>query len=717
MVEKLIMKHRTSPWCVVVALSLSLSGTFARGQSLAPPPPPMPGISERVPTAKAVTVHPLVPRGYGKTPFPRSLRQFRGQLCAADQVIIELKTSSDDAGKFLYQYGMKPLYISGDGSWILAELLLGLDIEYAENVLKFNDKVIRVTANSIVQSGGTPTDAEFVAGWQWNFTNISIFSAWDRTIGNSAFSLAVLDSGINTSHIDLSGQILRDANNNMVGFNHDTSVFSFEDDNYHGSFVSGIAAAQTSFVGNSFGMAGISPNARIVPVKIINSSGFGTYAQFIAGIDSAISVPSVRIINASVFGYDNEQGYTPGPMISSLKKAIGLDSNGLLQRQGILVVGITGNYSSISQNVANAPGNMYRVMAVGATSRQDVLAPYSITGMHTSVVAPSGTVGYPGFPADWIKSCGIGGPSSFTYGNGTSFAAPQVAGLAHLTLSRYSTMTWWDLKARIEDTATDLYSNSFDNLTGWGRINANEATLSQTNNVTNRVYPIENQPSFYQLVSIPMWPHDMPATDRSQDWSILFGNEITDPARGFDVLWYDPTSGQYRPYSDLRVPRIGGGRAYYARFSPLRVNGVIQQPPPGGWVSARPFGGAYPYRQSSHPVVTHLYAGGWNLIGTPKTGNYTWNADSIKIQRQKTDGTAEIVTLRQAKLNSQVEEWAFHFGYTDNSWKWTVLADTTTAPGTTFTTSGTTYSVERPMLPGEGYLIWSNIDCDLLFPN
>jgi hypothetical protein len=272
-------------------------------------------------------------------------------------------------------------------------------------------------------------------------------------------------------------------------------------------------------------------------------------------------------------------------------------------------------------------------------------------------------------------------------------------------------MTWYDLKSRIEDTAVDLNVNAgfpgYDILIGWGRIDAERATRQEVKGVTSTL-----RPGFAQLVSVPFWPGPgLPPNDRSQDWSILFGTAYTNPGAGFEVKWFDPVSNQYLDYSDWRVPRVGAGRSYWVKFS----GGG------GQFTTTQNLGGAHPFVQNSHPVVAHLlprtpnlslgqtgHQGGYTHIGTPGTAPMAWNLQNIKVRVPNPSGGATIITLEDAKQQNYVERFAFHWNSTTQQYE--VLAE----PGAPGTPAG--FPVVSQMMPGEGYLIYTNIECQLLLP-
>jgi len=126
------------------------------------------------------------------------------------------------------------------------------DIEYAEP-----DHLARMVLSA--------NDPSFTTGGQWSLAKIEAPAAWDTTTGSPSVVVAVVDSGVSVSHPDLSGKVLQ----GYDFFNGDADA---TDDNGHGTAVAGITAASTN---NGLGMAGVSWNSMILPVKVLGADGSG----------------------------------------------------------------------------------------------------------------------------------------------------------------------------------------------------------------------------------------------------------------------------------------------------------------------------------------------------------------------------------------------------------------------------------------------------------
>ncbi|MCK4836861.1 MAG: S8 family serine peptidase, partial [Candidatus Aminicenantes bacterium] len=122
-------------------------------------------------------------------------------------------------------------------------------------------------------------------------SDIKALDGWDWSIGNEDVVIAILDTGVAVDHEDL-------INKMVPGYNFiDDSVDAY-DDNGHGTFVASIAAADTN---NSTGVAGVSWNCKIMPVKVFDSQGLGDYLTIASGIRFAAD-REVKILNLSFGG-------------------------------------------------------------------------------------------------------------------------------------------------------------------------------------------------------------------------------------------------------------------------------------------------------------------------------------------------------------------------------------------------------------------------------
>ena len=291
-----------------------------------------------------------------------------------------------------------------------------------------------------------PNDPSF--SQQWGPQKVKAPAAWDITTGSNSVIVAVIDTGV-SAHPDLTGKILPGydfANND----NNPTDDFA---PTGHGTKVAGIIGADTN---NAVGMAGLSWQSPILPVKVCDTSGNCPDDIISSGIIYATD-QGAKVINISL---------GDSAPSSTLENAVNYAWN-----KGVVVVAAAGNNgSSPTTNQVLYPAAYPNVVAVGATSQDDPLfgndqrASYSSYGSALDIVAPG----------DFIYSTNYSG--SYTSGSGTSFSSPHVAGAAALLWAKGATTNSAVVDALykgaldINDTAHYGSGSGWDGYYGWGRL-------------------------------------------------------------------------------------------------------------------------------------------------------------------------------------------------------------------------------------------------------
>jgi type VII secretion-associated serine protease mycosin len=268
---------------------------------------------------------------------------------------------------------------------------------------------------------------------QWALTNIRAFDAWDITTG-AGVAIAVIDTGVSSAHPDLQGQIL-------PGYNAVNDSDRSEDDNGHGTAVSGLIAARTD---NGEGIAGLCWDCAIIPIKALDSLGRGSDASLARGIRWAAD-SGARVINLSLGGTGDNQ---------VLREAVEYANS-----RGVLLVAASGNERERG-NAVVYPAAYPEVLAVGGTGNTDQIVGFSNTGDHVDLAAPS--VGL------WTT---IIGERQYGPPNGTSFSSPYVAGAAGLVWTLRPDLAHTDVKCILEASADDQGTPGKDPEYGWGRLN------------------------------------------------------------------------------------------------------------------------------------------------------------------------------------------------------------------------------------------------------
>ncbi|MBX3655969.1 MAG: S8 family peptidase [Ramlibacter sp.] len=330
--------------------------------------------------------------------------------------------------------------------------LRGAALEALAQRMRYNPDVESVEPDVLIHRQAVPNDPQF-ASRQWhlqapglNAAPLNMPAAWDRTTG-TAVTVAVLDTGVRPGHPDLAGKLLpgydfvseveyandgdgRDADPSDPGdwvttAEASSGVFagcSAENSSWHGTFIAGQIAALTN---NATGVAGVSWGARVLPVRVSGKCG-AFLSDILDGMRWAAGLPvtgvpananPARIINLS-FGGDS-------PCSASYQKVI--DE---ITAAGSLLVVAAGNEGAVLRR----PADCRNVLAVGAVRADGLKVSYSNVGSNMALMAPGGDGSLALYSLD---NTGLRGPVNDTYGEkiGTSFSAPQAAGIAALMLS------------------------------------------------------------------------------------------------------------------------------------------------------------------------------------------------------------------------------------------------------------------------------------------
>ena len=290
----------------------------------------------------------------------------------------------------------------------------------------------------------TPNDPSYTGGQQWALGKIQMPLAWDLARGQGAV-IAVLDTGVDVNHPELQGRLL-------PGFSFTDDTTNVADNCGHGTHVTGIIAANTD---NGVGIAGVAPEAQILPVKVmeryqVGVSCYGSYSDFAAGLVYAAD-HGARVVNMSFGGTTNS---------TTLANAIAYAAN-----RGVLLVGAAGNNNS---STLFYPAAYTQVIAVAGTDGADARYASSNYGDWVDIAAPA------------VGVYSLYSNSSYTYMSGTSMAAPHVAAVAGLLLSQNPAYTDADLRALLQNNADDLGAPGFDPYFGWGRLNAYRALTNSS---------------------------------------------------------------------------------------------------------------------------------------------------------------------------------------------------------------------------------------------
>jgi thermitase len=284
-----------------------------------------------------------------------------------------------------------------------------------------------------------PNDSGF--GGQWNMSQVQAPEAWDITQGSSTIDIALLDTGIDQDHPDVSPKIV--ANVNF------SSSPSFGDYYRHGTHVAGIAAAITD---NGMGVAGIGYDSSLMNVKVFADDGSAGASALAQGIIWAAD-NGAEVININmIYGY-------PSP---TLENAVNYAWD-----KGAVLVAAAGNQG---KSQPTYPGAFANCIAVAATDADDNLASWSTYGDWVSVAAPGVSI-YSTLP------------DGYGYGGGTCMASPHVSGLAALL---FTVVTDTNGNGRLNDEVRYAIESTCDDIgakVACGRINAYKAVLTSASSL------------------------------------------------------------------------------------------------------------------------------------------------------------------------------------------------------------------------------------------
>ncbi len=333
--------------------------------------------------------------------------------------------------------------------------------------------------------GQEPNDPYF--GDQWALNNygqdggtkradIDAMEAWQTTQGSEDVVVAVLDTGVDFTHVDLRENMwIRPENvpaytddelgpfNDLNGYNGTDKIEDPMDDNGHGTHCAGIIGAEGD---NGEGIAGINWHVKIMPLKFLGRGGFGSVDDAIEAINYAIDRKehgvNIRIISASWGSTQRSKA------LEDTIRAAG--------EAGILFVAAAGNDGSNNDKRPHYPSNydLPNVISVAALDRNDQLAGFSNFGVKTVHIAA---------PGKDILSTWLG--DDYREASGTSMATPYVSGVAALIIANEPKITMEKLRERLLTTADKLDSLDGKVATG-GRVCAANALAGKTLNHLQR---------------------------------------------------------------------------------------------------------------------------------------------------------------------------------------------------------------------------------------
>jgi hypothetical protein len=345
--------------------------------------------------------------------------------------------------------------------------------------LRSDPRIRYAEPNVVFSADATPNDPLFsrlwglnnngfpVAGrWGTPDADIDAPEAWSVTTGSDSVTVAVIDSGIDYSHPDLSSQMWINPGENCAGcrtdgidndgngYVDDWRGWDFAngdndpmDDNGHGTHVAGTIGAAGN---NGIGVVGVNWRVRLLPLKFIGADGTGTAADAVSAVLYAAD-KGAAVLNNSWGGDDYSQALA--------------DAITVADTHGALFVAAAGNSGTDNDSMPTYPASyaLPNVVTVAATDNSDQLAYFSNVGRKSVDLAAPGLNIYSTWPG-----------GTYQYMSGTSMAAPHVSGAAALAKAAFPSATGVGLKALLLESVDRLSSLSSYTVTG-GRLNVNNA--------------------------------------------------------------------------------------------------------------------------------------------------------------------------------------------------------------------------------------------------
>ncbi|MCS7208561.1 MAG: S8 family serine peptidase [Fimbriimonadales bacterium] len=331
-----------------------------------------------------------------------------------------------------------------------------------------------VERNYLAFACSIPNDPLFAH--QWGLTRIQASQAWAIWQPQRTVYIAIVDTGVDGAHPDLSQKMRRHSNGAIYGYNALANSANAYDGHGHGTHCAGIAAAQ---IGNGMGIAGVAgwnpalPAAQqfvqVMPVKVLNDQGYGSFSDVARGVVWAAD-NGAQVISLSLGGTAGTQ---------QLADAVNYAWN-----RGCLVVAAAGNNGN---NAPFYPAAYENAVAVAATDPADRLTSFSQFGAWVDIAAPG----------EGILSTVLGG--GYQSWSGTSMACPHVAGAAALIWAHVPSLTNRQLRTVLENNADPYQPHWYGGIgEGKGRLNvwralqaaielSNMPTLSQLNLLSSSV--------------------------------------------------------------------------------------------------------------------------------------------------------------------------------------------------------------------------------------
>lgn len=472
-----------------------------------------------------------------------------------DNLIVKLK-DFDDVEQLDISQEIVSEYESFDS--VAVKVPRGEELDDVKEELENNPIVESVEPEYIAGTSYIPPDP-YYQSYQWNLKKVNLEPAWDITKGSSDTIVAIIDTGIGSQN-DIYSTLINGCS--VIGgvinqdtypgeFSYDGGAYDSEGKDEYGFYIyphgTAIASVIASAMNNS-GIAGISPNVRIMPVKVFDDGkGYCSMNDVALAIKWA-SDHGADIINMSLGGPS-----APDELSDAVDYAY---------NKGTVIIGAAGNEGS---DEVNYPAKYDNVIAVGSTGSNDGVSSFSNGGIQLDVVAPGENI--------YTPYIGKHQSQSFLSVSGTSFSSPMIAGVAALIKSKYPSLTNRQISQIIYTSSKDLTSiHGWDSAAGFGRLDAykaiklagnnviwdnndkisNAVPLGVTAKISSKLYPASDEDVYKITVSKPGNIKAVVSSSKDYDFVLV----LTDK-NGNMIDYVDENSGNEREILDTYISRTG----------------------------------------------------------------------------------------------------------------------------------------------------------------